>query len=79
MVIGVPIIPILPLRVDLIAALEPGKITPRTGISSFSLTSFQATAVAVLQAKTIILTFLVNKKLTNSQVYSLICSAGLGP
>ena len=39
------------------AAEAPGKITPKTGISSFSLTSSQTTAVAVLQAKTIILTF----------------------
>ena len=61
------------------AALEPGKITPKTGISSFSLTASQATAVAVLQANTIILTFCVKRKLTNSQVYSRICSAGLGP
>ena len=70
---GVPIIPTFPKLVDLIAALAPGKITPKTGMSSFSLISCQATAVAVLQAITIILTFLVNKKLTICQVNSLIC------
>ena len=76
---GVPKTPIFPVWVALMAADAPGNMTPKTGISNFSLTSSQATAVAVLQAKTIILTFLVSKKLTNSQVKVLICSAGLGP
>ena len=79
MVITVPKTPILPAFVALMAADVPGKITPKTGISNFSLTSSQATAVAVLHAKTIIFTFFVNRKLTNCQVYSLICSAGRGP
>ena len=60
--------PILPPVVDLMAALAPGKITPRTGMSNLALTSSQTTAVAVLQAITIILTSLVKRKLTNCQV-----------
>ena len=61
------------------AALEPGKTTPSTGISKAPLISSQTTAVAVLQAITIIFTSLVRRNLTNCQVYCLICSAGLGP
>ena len=61
------------------AALEPGKTTPSTGMSKASLISSQTTAVAVLQAITIIFTSLVRRNLTNCQVYSLICPAGLGP
>ena len=61
------------------AALEPGKTTPSTGMSKASLISSQTTAVAVLQAITIIFTSLVRRNLTNCHVYSLICPAGLGP
>ena len=60
--------PIRLLFVALIAAEAPGKITPRTGISKASFTSSHTTAVAVLQAKTIIFTFFVRRKRTISQV-----------
>ncbi|MNF96059.1 hypothetical protein D3C84_788370 [compost metagenome] len=47
--------PTIPLRVILIAALAPGDMTPTTGIETHARMSSIATAVAVLQAITIIL------------------------
>ncbi len=55
----VPITPILPFLVSVIANFAPGVIIPITGIENCAFKIFNATAEAVLHATIINLTFFI--------------------